>query len=205
MISLKTYTSLFILFLIIFILFFGSPISDSSVVLGFFLSTVFHIFTFEQKPTKGLDNPKVHYYQKSRVNIYSYIIISFTGFATFLFYIITTLTDVRIGFTSIGLWLLIIFGSLLAQRYSEKRLQLDLIKDFAEQQMGLDYELVDQMIEYIDEYGIKPEDYKIMGKKFDEVKLPKIKKIIDLYWDYINNNSNESEYLLSEEIEEINK
>ncbi|GAB4285553.1 MAG: hypothetical protein Kow0081_3400 [Candidatus Dojkabacteria bacterium] len=131
MISLVNYIILYIFTGVLFFVFNSSGFIDSLVTLFFILSTIFFIFSREDKPKKesSLKIPEVHYYHRSRINLYGYLMAGGGASVAFLFYI-TTMNNIRQGPIAILLWAFLILLSYYSSIYESKKMYADSVVDY---------------------------------------------------------------------------
>ncbi len=106
----KNYIIAFIVNLLTFIIsqLLDIDVIDSIVPAFFFLSSVLLIFTREPQPKKGISIPSIHFYQKTRLNMFGYTVAGSLGVAAFVFYILTYYLNISAALVSLVLWVVFI-------------------------------------------------------------------------------------------------
>jgi len=213
MIRFSTYIALFVLNIILYVLFtlINFDLIGSFVTLFYIVSTLSFIFSREEKP-KGESNykvPEAHLYQKSRVNIYGYLIITAGGTTAFLFYVGTTATSLGLGIASLLAWGIMIAFSFFAMTYSSKRIIFDVIADYVHFNMEekISMSMINLVIRDFYEMQLSnKEELNIVKEKYEGVIEERyLEKIQKLFLKYIKETENLTEQVTSDEIKEINK
>lgn len=207
------YTIGFVLSCIFYVLLINFPLVDSLLTLIFISSTIGFIFTREAKPEKEelLQNPKIHFYQKSRINLYGYLMV-FAGAATAaIFYVATSNIAIRIGFLTLILWAILIIVSALATYYITKILFRDALYDYLVSSFDFisNYQKSRALAFALDDffkYGeITREHLRLTLKnELREYTPEEIEDIVEVSMFYLTANAKLEEEVVSDEIKELN-
>lgn len=211
MISIQAYKNIFIAAIIVQIILFWTGVSHTIVTTMFFLATFALVFSREEKPehSEDLNIPQVHYYHKARINTYGYAMVGLLIGVSFLFYLLSTITSIRIGLISLVLWLIMILGAREIDKMLSDGLGKEAISDFIFTQLKgqLDIQIIEIVITmlwseqlYVDQDKLKIELDKVLEIP-DELKPAFIFAYLE-YMPLILDNPDE---LISDEIKAINE
>lgn len=206
----KIYTICFVISFVIYILNIFGSLSQSFFFLAFAISSFFLVFTLEAMPTQNLDMPQVHFYQKSRMNSYTYwMMILFVGTALF-YYILSGVFKLNGGLAIIILWPVCIFLSQLIFKITAPNIPFELISDYLRTDLNINptYEenkLINEMIREMlpTLYGDRSKkEIEKFEKEFDRKGLSKefFQKAVQSIEEYLDLTS---EKLTSNEIEQL--
>lgn len=210
---LTVYTIVFVVASVLYAVLFKFVLIDSILMISFVISTLAFIFTTEKQPefVELLEEPKVHFYRKSRLNIYGYMMILSGVITAFGFYIASTNSSIRIGLLSLVLWLVLIIAAKLMTIYVSKIMLKDAVYDFVVMKVeslnnfhkskvlseGLDL--------FIQKRNRKKSDLINLlknSKNFSEEEVDVITKLTLLY---LKENEDPKDEVVSDEIKELNK
>ncbi len=193
-----------------FALFSTSEFIESIVAGIFILSTILFIFTKEEKvESEGiLQNPKVHYYQNSRINYYGYFMVVGASLCALTFYVASTRFELPIGLVSLFFWLVMISLSIIVSNYFNKIYLKTLLVDYILMFSGtsLNFREVELIIEFLLQKDSL--DANLLVKKcksnFKSVLKEDLHKIINLYVFYVKSITTGNE-LVSDEVAVLNE
>ena len=126
----KIYTICYAVSVVIFILNIFGPISQSFIFLAFALSSFFLVFTLEAMPTGDFDKPQIHFYEKSRLNSYTYAMMILFVLTALFYYILSGIFIINSGLVIIVLWPICIFASIQIYMRTAPNIPFELINDY---------------------------------------------------------------------------
>src|SRR5690606_21461106 len=105
------------------------------------------------KAKELLEIPEVHSYQKSRVNIYGYLMAGLLILVAILYSVLTVYLNLRTGIASLILWLLMIIASYVITKTTSEKTEIDKVIDFVKlktDDLNLEKELqIEKLVRYI--------------------------------------------------------
>lgn len=194
------------------ILYVTGGLADPVIFLSFLASTFFFIFSFEEKPKKQLEDPLVHFYQHSRINVYGYIMVCSTASVAFIIYIASRNPGFKLGIVSLAMWLLLIIVSYIATQYSNRNFWEDTLTDYILMRMENLYDphLIGDLVKEILTLRNKEKKTErellekiITTDRYSVIKKKDIELILIYSMAYLKTIQQEQE-LSSDEIKEIN-
>ncbi len=194
--------------LILFLAFNQYGFVDSIIFGVFILSVIWYVFAKEELPQKKLNVPAVHYYQKSRVNIYGYFMVGLLALLSLFFVFFTQVLSIRLGIAILVLWLVMLITSYYAAVWSNTNAKSLIISDFIRNSVkfSVDFDLNAVIRKLLGAplpftgsalYSLITSD-----KNFKLIDKNKLEQVIKLFIVYIEGTRDE---LVPGEIEEINK
>lgn len=212
---LKNYFVAFIITTIFFILLGRFYFIDTLVVASFIISTLLFLFTQEANPKneEHLFVPKVHYYHRSHINIYGYI-MAIAGVSTAFMFYVSTMYSLRLALMSVILWSILLVVSYFANKYAGKRIYTDAIIDYVLmfQTTGIAYKrlhiVIREMVnsENYDTSILKKIIHSVENKYGEDgLNDSQENELINLYLMYVEETSISEQELVSDEIKELNK
>lgn len=195
------------LILYIFLLVLGIGFRGPLVTALFFLSSLMFIFTKEAKVENVEDYqtiPAAHYYQKSRLNIYGYMVAGSFCFIAFLFYIFSFIFSFDIALLSLILWAFYLGIVFIIKMYSANLDFVEYITDFIALNMPeIPRDQLKKIVGVLADRRNLDEAtaQKLIKEKFS---IPNnvADRVVNLYFRYLNGTEEE---LVSGEIEELNE
>src|SRR5690606_26903429 len=126
------FTISFLISTVLFVLFNSSRVIDTIIFLIFIISALILVFSREELPKAKelLEIPEVHSYQKSRVNIYGYLMAGLLILVAILYSVLTVYLNLRTGIASLILWLLMIIASYVITKTTSEKTEIDKVIDF---------------------------------------------------------------------------
>ncbi|MEP7103822.1 MAG: hypothetical protein ABI721_03875 [Candidatus Dojkabacteria bacterium] len=126
----KIYTIAYVVSVLIFILnIFGSA-SASFLFLSFALTSFFLVFSIETLPKDNLEKPQVYFYEKSRLNSYTYSLLILFVTAALLYYILSGIFKLNSGLTIITIWPICIVASQFIYKITVPNLPFEIAYDY---------------------------------------------------------------------------
>lgn len=195
------------------ILYVTGSLADSIIFLTFLVSTFFFLFTFEEKPKKQLEDPLVHFYQHSRINVYGYIMVCSTASVAFIIYITSRYPGFTLGVISLAMWVLLIIVSYVATEYSNRNFWKHTLTDYILMRMENMYDphlvgdIVDEILMLRTKESKSEKEIFIQlneTQRFADIKKKDIQMIVVYSIAYLKAVQNNQE-LNSDEIKEINE
>jgi hypothetical protein len=201
----------FVFCLILTLLFYSNKFIDSIVPFFFFISSLILVFSKEELPEKGLDIPEVHYYRRSRLNIYGYIMALSLALSALFFTVLTLNLNFKPALVALILWALMFFIAFTAAIYLNKNQLRNVVVDYIIEKQARTLSKTEQT----DLNKIVETLLRSTANNFeDRIQIaqslkPKLKidselanKFINLFYEYIDNISDK---IVSDEIHEINE
>jgi len=149
------FTISFLISTVLFVLFNSSGVIDTIIFLIFIISALILVFSREELPKAKelLEIPEVHSYQKSRVNIYGYLMAGLLILVAILYSVLTVYLNLRTGIASLILWLLMIIASYVITKTTSEKTEIDKVIDFVKlktDDLNLEKELqIEKLVRYI--------------------------------------------------------
>lgn len=149
------FTISFLISTVLFVLFNSSRVIDTIIFLIFIISALILVFSREELPKAKelLEIPEVHSYQKSRVNIYGYLMAGLLILVAILYSVLTVYLNLRTGIASLILWLLMIIASYVITKTTSEKTEIDKVIDFVKlktDDLNLEKELqIEKLVRYI--------------------------------------------------------
>jgi hypothetical protein len=179
----------------------------------FVLATIGFIFTTEQQPESEemLNEPRVHFYRKTRLNFYGYMMILSGASTAFIFYIASSNTSARLGFISLTLWFILILAANVMTYYISRVMFKDAVYDFLLMQIDSvnSYEKSKELSFILDAY-LKIKNRKRKGlekllKDSGSFTKEETEVITELTLLYFQENLDPSDEVVSDEVKALNK
>ncbi|MFS8130425.1 MAG: hypothetical protein ACMG57_00450 [Candidatus Dojkabacteria bacterium] len=201
----RIYIICYVVSLLIFVINIFGALSQSFIFVAFALSSFFLVFTIEALPTGGFDKPQIHFYEKSRLNSYTYwMLILFVGTAL-SYYILNGIFRINGGLVIIVLWPICILISQYIFRKTAPNIPLEMINDYLRSELKITptYEENKLILELIRKllptlYGNRSKkeierfekefDKKGLNKEFFEKAVQSIEEYLDLTSDKLTSN-----------------
>lgn len=132
----KVYMGAYAVSLVLFVLQIFGSLTDAVLLVSFLLSSFFLVFSFEVLPEAGTEKVQIHYYQKSRLNNYSYAMAGlFIGIA-FLYYVATYLLKLNTSIFILIAWPLAALLSFGVAKLFGKTVFADIVFDYVINNLG---------------------------------------------------------------------
>lgn len=128
----RNYEIGFIVSAILFLIFNNNGIIDAIIFIAFVLSSLALIYSLDVLPTskESLKVPEIHYYYKSRMNVYGYSMAGMMVVLSMLFALLSMFLNLRLGLTVVILWLLAVIGSRVIIKFTRNLVDKNSIYDF---------------------------------------------------------------------------
>jgi ferric iron reductase protein FhuF len=205
------YTLGFIFGVIFTISFYTNKLIDSIVPFFFFIASLALVFTKEELPEKGLGIPEIHYYRRSRLNTYGYIMAASLAIASLLFTILTLNLNFKPALIALILWTSMFLVAFFAAVYLNKNQLRNIVVDYItgkqsraltkDEQNDLNKIVETLLKSAANDLGERAE---IAQKLKSKLKIDTVlaNKFINLFYEYVDNISDK---IISDEVHEINK
>ena len=204
---LRLYITGFIFSLLLQLIFFAFPFTGIVVWLIFLGLTFRFVFSSDKLPDeKYLSDPKVHYYHKSRMNSYGYIMAVSLILISLMFFLLGNFAYSFPGVSSLICWFILIVVSFYATKYQSKSELKGMAVDFINLNTDsrFSYRSISLIVDTL--INTNPENYVEKLSSIDFVERLTTEDLIyisEMFLFYINKISEDE--LVSGEVESINE
>lgn len=201
----KIYAICYVVSVLIFIINIFGTLSQSFLFVAFALSSFFLVFTFETLPTEDLDKPQIHFYQKSRLNSYTYWMIVLFVITALSYYILNGIFHINAGLVIIFLWPVCIYFAQYIFKKTAPNIPFEMINDYLRTDLKItptfeENKLIEELIRRLlpTLYGDRSKkdlekfekefDKKGLNKEFFDRAVESIEEYLDLTSDKLTSN-----------------